>query len=80
MSKIERLHLSWGATSDWSAVRAKLKYLKVVLYANFADVEGDYNKIKKQLVRRGLTVECEPQKDGSKLLRLQIAEMAKDVK
>jgi hypothetical protein len=61
-----RLHINWGACSDWHAARAKLTFLKVTLYANFADVEGERRRIKAKLVQRGFTVTYE----GDNLIRL----------
>ena len=65
------LHLNWSNTSDWTAVRARLRFLGVVLYGNFAEVaDGDCEGVKQQLEARGFKVTCEPYFAGSLLLRL----------
>ena len=65
------LHLNWSNTRDWTVVRARLRFLRVALYANFADVsDGDCEAVKRQLVARGFKVTCEPYFGGSVLLRL----------
>jgi hypothetical protein len=66
-----RLHLNWGACSDWSAARARLQFLKTTLFANFADIQSKQHKrIEAQLKARGFNVTVEPCITGGLLLRL----------
>jgi hypothetical protein len=69
---VMKLHLNWGACADWQDVRARLGFLKTTLYGNFADLEGDPRKIRKQIIGRGFTVECET-RDSETLMRLSDA-------
>ena len=60
-----------GACADWQGARARLSFLKTTLYGNFADLEGDVSKIKKQRVQRGFVVDVEPYEFGdATMLRL----------
>jgi hypothetical protein len=66
---VMKLHLNWGACADWQDARARLGFLKTVLYGNFAEIEGDPKKIRKQIIGRGFKVDCEPRGDEM-LMRL----------
>lgn len=55
-----RIHLNWSGCCDWHAARARLRFLSVTVYGNFADVEGDPHKIRTQLEARGFTMIIEP--------------------
>ena len=68
----KNIHLNWGACSDWYAVRANLTFLKVRLYANFADTKGDASRLQQRLKRLGYIVTLEPYSFG-KLLRISDA-------
>ncbi len=67
---MKRLHLNWSGYADWHAARAKLAFLKTTLYGNFAYVEGECEKVKTSLEKRGFQVSCEPY-FGEILLRLK---------
>jgi hypothetical protein len=64
------LHLNWGACHDWHQARAKLRFLKTTLYANFAYTDGQCEAVMNQLERHGFTVSCEPYIGNEILLRI----------
>jgi hypothetical protein len=68
-----KLHLNWGACADWQDARARLGFLKITLYGNFADIKGDPKKIRKQITGRGFKVECESRDGDEMLMRLSDA-------
>jgi hypothetical protein len=69
-----KLHLNWGACGDWHDARERLRFLNATLYGNFADIEGDGERIKAQIVRRGFKVECESR---GEVMTLRISDASK---
>ena len=68
------LHIEWTMCSDWVAVRAKLEFLGVTLFGNFAYLcdDPDLDEIVERLEASGFIVTVEPY-HGERLLRLKDA-------
>jgi len=64
------VHLNWGACSDWAAVRSRLRFLRTTLKGNFAQCDGDVERIKARLIREGFVIEVDRTRKGEPLLRL----------